>query len=299
MRRLVWLCAVALPLVTQAADEKKFTGDAKQAPGVNWGGQLVRATGAGAPDLKETNPAKARLGAERAALVDAMRNLLAQVQGIQIDGTKKMSDAMADDKVKARVEGLLRGYRVAGKRYYADGGVEVDIEAPLALLTEVVDPDPTPQQLIAAAPAKVEGKDPKAADPKAADPKAADPKAADPKAAAVAKAPEGDHATGLVIDARGLKVTPALAPRLLDAAGKPVYSVDSLSADARKSSGVASYVQSLEEAKKSMKAGDKPLVLKASKANGVDLALAEADVKKLIESDASYLSQGKVVIVLN
>ena len=292
MRRLVWLCAVALPLVTQAADEKKFTGDAKQAPGVNWGGQLVRATGAGAPDLKETNPAKARLGAERAALVDAMRNLLAQVQGIQIDATKKMSDAMADDKVKARVEGLLRGYRVAGKRYYADGGVEVDIEAPLALLTEVVDPDPTPQQLIAAAP-KAEGKDPKAADPKAADPKAADPKAA------VAKAPDGEHATGLVIDARGLKVTPALAPRLLDAAGKPVYSVDSLSADARKSSGVASYVQSLEEAKKSMKAGDKPLVLKASKASGVDLALAEADVKKLIESDASYLSQGKVVIVLN
>lgn len=292
MRRLVWLCAVALPLVTQAADEKKFTGDAKQAPGVNWGGQLVRATGAGAPDLKETNPAKARLGAERAALVDAMRNLLAQVQGIQIDATKKMSDAMADDKVKARVEGLLRGYRVAGKRYYADGGVEVDIEAPLALLTEVVDPDPTPQQLIAAAP-KADAKDPKAADPKAADPKAADPKAA------VAKAPDGEHATGLVIDARGLKVTPALAPRLLDAAGKPVYSVDSLSADARKSSGVASYVQSLEEAKKSMKAGDKPLVLKASKASGVDLALAEADVKKLIESDASYLSQGKVVIVLN
>lgn len=286
VKRLVWLCALALPLVVfaQGKDEKKFTGDPKQAPGVNWQGQLVRATGAGAPDLKASNPAQARLGAERAALLDAMRNLLAQVQGIQIDATKKMGDAMADDKVKAKVEGVLRTYRVVGKRYFSDGGVEVDIEAPLALLTEVFDPDPTPQQLVAQAPAKPPepAKDPK-----------------DPKTAAVTPPPAADKATGLVIDARGLKVTPALAPRLLDGAGKAVYSVDSLSADARKTNGVASYVQSLDEAKKSMKAGDKPLMVKASKATGVDLVLAEADIKKLVESDASFLAQGKVIIVLN
>lgn len=265
MKRLlsVVLLALAVGAFAQGKDGKDatFKGDPKTAPGVNWGGQMVRATGAGAPDLKASNPAQARLGAERAALLDAMRNLLGQVKGIQVSGDKKMGDAMADDKVRARVEGLVRGYKVVGKRYYSDGGVEVDIEVPLALLTEVIDPEPVQQLAVKADGAPVN--------------------------------------TGLVIDARGLKVTPALAPRVLDESGKALYSVDSLSADARRMTGVASYVQSLEEAQKSMKAGDKPLVLKASKATGTDVLLGTEETKKLLATNAGFLAEGKVVIVTN
>ncbi len=259
--RLPLLLALTSALAFGQAKEKKFEGDPKAAPGMNWAGQVVRATGSGAPDLKASNPAQARLGAERAALMDAMRNLLAQVKGVQIDATRKMGDAMADDRIAARVEGVVRNYRVMGKRYYSDGGVEVDVEVSVAYLTDLFDPDPV-QQL----PTKTEG----------------------PK----------DN-TGLVIDARGLKVTPALAPRVLDDAGKTVYSVDSLSADARKMTGVASYVQSLEDAKKTLKVGDKPLVLKATKANGSDILLASDDAKKLRDINAGFLTEGKVVIVTN
>ncbi len=129
------------------------------------------------------------------------------------------------------------------------------------MLTEVIDPDP--QQVVAT---KVEGE---------------------------------KSSTGLVIDARGLKVTPALAPRVLGADGKSLYSVDSLSADARKTSGVASYVQSLDEAKKNMKAGDKPMILKATEAKGTDLVLADADVQKLNSTNTSFLSEGRVIVVTN
>jgi len=259
--RLPLLLAIVPLLALGQAKEKKFEGDPKATPGMNWQGQTVRATGSGAPDLKASNPAQARLGAERAALLDAMRNLLSQVKGVQIDGTKKMGDAMADDRIAARVEGVVKNYRVVGKRYYSDGGVEVDVEVSVAYLTDVFDPDPV-QQL----PTKTEG----------------------PK----------DN-TGLVIDARGLKLTPALAPRVLDDAGKTVYSVDSLSADARKMAGVASYVQSLEDAKKTLKVGDKPLVLKAFKAQGADILLASDDAKKLRDINAGFLTEGKVVIVTN
>jgi len=267
VKRLLTLLILALPLVASAQaakdkDKDKFTGDPKSAPGVNWGGQMIKATGAGAPDLSVKNPAQARLGAERAALLDAMRNLLGQVKGVQITAEKKMDDVMKDDKVRARVEGLIRGYKVVGKRYFSDGGVEVDVEVPAALLTEVFDPEPV-QVLVGM---KVEGE---------------------------------KVNTGLVIDARGLKVTPALAPRVLDEAGKALYSVDSLSADARKATGVASYVQSLDEAKKSLKAGDKPLILKATKANGSDLQLDPADATKLLAANASFLAEGRVVIVTN
>jgi hypothetical protein len=261
VKRLTLVVTLAIPLGFAVAQEKKFTGDAKVAAGPNWAGQTVKATGAGAPDMKATSPAQARLGAERAAQLDAFRNLLAQVKGLQISAGKTMNDAMGKDEVKARVEGLVRGFKIVGKRYYSDNGVEIDVEVPLAMLTDVIDPEP--QQMLAT---KTEGE---------------------------------KTNTGLVIDARGLKVTPALAPRVLAADGKPVYSVDSLSAEARKSSGVASYVQSLDEAKKSMKAGDKPLVIKATDVKGSDLVLADGDLKKLNETNTSFLAEGRVVVVMS
>lgn len=267
MNRLAWLCALAIPLGAALAQGKDAKADPKAQPGVNWQGQVVRATGAGAPDLKAQNAAQARLGAERAALLDAFRNLLAQVKGVSVDGTKKMGDLMEKDEVRARVEGVVKGYKVTNKRYFSDNGVEVEIEVPLALLTDVCDPDAT-QVLAIAAPAEP-------------------------------KKPDAPPATGLVIDARGLKVVPALMPRVLDDAGKALYSVDTLSPDARKSSGVASYVQSLEDAQKSLKAGEKPLVIKAAKANGADLQLAAEDAKKLASINPTFLADGKVVIVLN
>lgn len=279
MKKLWWLCALAIPVGAAFAEGKDSKApkeapaapaapakDAKEArperppQGVNWSGQVVKATGAGAPDLKAQSPAQARLGAERAALTDAFRNLLAQVKGVSVDGTRKMGDLMEKDDVRARVEGMVRGYKVVAKRYFSDGGVEVDIEVPLALLTDVVDPDPTP--------------------------------------VAVAGKTDGDASnTGLVIDARGLGLKPALSPRVLDEAGKAVYSVDSLSAEARKSAGVAAYVQSLDEAQKSLKAGDKPVVFKAVKATGSDLQLAPEDAKKLASLNTGFLAAGKVVIV--
>jgi hypothetical protein len=262
MKRILWAVVLAVPLGVFAQGKDAKAAEPKPQPGVSWSGQVVRATGAGAPDLKAQNPAQARLGAERAALADALRNLLAQVKGVSVDGTRKMGDLMEKDEIRTRVEGLVRGYKIVNKRYFSDSGVEVEIEVPLALLSDVVDPDATQ--------VPPPGK------------------------------PEGDKSnTGLVIDARGLKVTPSLMPRVLDDGGKPVYSIDSLSSDARKQSGVAAYVQSLDDAQKSQKAGEKPLIIKALKATGADLQLAPEDAKKLASLNTSFLADGKVVIVLN
>ena len=261
MKRFV-LAIVLVPLIVIAQGKDAKADPTKPQPGVNWAGQVVKATGQGAPDLKAQNPAQARLGAERAALADAFRNLLAQVKGVSVDGTRKVGDLMEKDEIRTRVEGLVRGYKITNKRYFSDSGVEVEIEVPLALLSDVIDPDTT--QMLAA------GK------------------------------PDGDKSnTGLVIDARGLKVTPSLMPRLLDEGGKAVYSIDFLSTDARKQSAVAAYVQSIDDAQKSQKAGEKPLVLKAARATGADLQLAPEDAKKLAALNTSFLADGKVVIVLN
>jgi len=261
VKRWISVALLAIPVVcwAQAKDNKSPKPEA----GVNWSGAVIKATGAGAPDMKASSPAPARLGAERAAQMDAFRNLLAQVKGIQISAGKTVGDQMStNDEIRGKVEGVIRGYKIAAKRYFSDGGVEMDVEVPLAALTELMLPAP----------------------------------AASPKEEATAAKKSDKKTTGLVVDARGLKVTPALAPRLLDEAGKPLYGAEALSAETRKSQNVAAYVEGLDAARKMERVGEKPLVVKATKVDGTDLVLSADDAKK-IESGAQYLTEGRVVIV--
>jgi hypothetical protein len=248
VKRSLWMLALVVPLSTlaQGKDVKAaapVAAAAKPEAGVNWEGQILRATGAGAPDMKASNPAQARLGAERAAKLDAFRNLLEQAKGVQISAGRTVGDALASDEIRGRVEGVLRGFKVANKRYYSDNGVEMDVEVPLAAITSALGA------------------------------------ASD---TAIAVNTEGAKKyTGLIVDARGLGAKPVLAPRLLNGEGKPVYGPEALSSEARKSTAVAAWYKSLEDAQKSPLVGEKPLVVKAAQLQGSDLVLAEEALKKL------------------
>ncbi len=267
MRRSLWGMLLAVPLTAlgQGKEAKAPAPAAAEAarpasPGVNWEGQVLRATGAGAPDLKASNPAQARLGAERAAKMDALRNLLEQAKGLQLSAGRTVGDEMSRDEVRGRVEGAIRGYKVVAKRYFSDSGVEVDVEVPLAAITASLG-TPAPE---AAIPLNAEG---------------------------TAKY------TGLVVDARGLGVKPMLTPRLLDGAGKALYGAAALSSESRAATGVAAWFVSLEAAKKAALVGEKPLVVKATGLNGSDLVLSADAAKALAEVNTRFLAEGRVVIV--
>jgi len=273
VKRLVLALVVAVPLGAFAqgkqppsAPEKPKAGAQAPAASVNWEGQTIKATGSGAPDMKAANAAQARLGAEKAAKMDAFRNLLEQVRGIHVSSGKTVGDVMGQkEELRGRVEGLIRGYKITAKRYFSDSGVELDVEVPLAGISAAVN-----------APAAEGG------------------------GGSASLNTSGEAAnTGLVIDARGLKVTPALSPRVLSEDGKAVYSAECLSEAARKTQGVASYFQSLDDARKSALVGEKPLVVKASSANGSDLVLGSEDLKKLVAANNAYLAEGRVAIVTN
>lgn len=245
----------AAPATPAAVEAPRAT----TAPGINWEGQVLRATGSGAPDLKAANPAQARLGAERAAKLDAFRNLLEQAKGIQVSAGRTVGDEWARDEVKGRVEGAIRGYKVVAKRYFSDSGVELDVEVPLAALSAALIP------------------------------------AQD--AAIVLNAEGAKKYTGLVVDARGLGLKPVLAPRLVDAAGKALYAATVLTDEARGATGVAAWYESLDAARKAALVGDKPLVVKASQLQGSDLVLSAEGARALTEANTRFLAEGRVAIV--
>ena len=113
--------------------------------------KVIRATGSGVP--REEGPAivpeqqvisvptqgipgwgdvtaRGRLMAQRAALVDAYRNLAETVKGIRITGQTYVRDFVAEsDYVQTSLDTFIKGARIVGPyRYLPDGEVEVEIE---------------------------------------------------------------------------------------------------------------------------------------------------------------------------
>jgi hypothetical protein len=232
---------------------------------IDWDKRVITARGQGAPDLNAANPAAARIGAERAAEVDAFRNLLEALKGVEIKSGQTVGQAMAQDPaLRASVEGVVRGFRVTNRRYFNDGGVELTVEMPL---------DGKVAQLLLV------------------------PDAQQPAKAAKAGAKE--VGTGLVVVAKGLKLVPALAPRILDEQGHELYGPDFVEPGALRKNGIAGYLSSTQAAQGNSRVGPSPLVVKAIRSEGSDLVLSSVDAARLTDAqaDLGFLSEGKVIIV--
>jgi len=106
----------------------------------SWVSSIARATGTGIPP-QGVSAAESQLMAERAAKMDALRNLTEQVYGVQITATTTVRDFVTQhDQVTAQVSTFLQGAREVAKRQLSDGSIEVDVELSLNGLYQIVKP---------------------------------------------------------------------------------------------------------------------------------------------------------------
>jgi hypothetical protein len=246
--------AADAPAVTQKTEKGE----------INWSEKTITVTGSGTFSNSASNAAQARLMATKAAKMDAQRNLLETIKGVNVSSGAPAATVMATSEVRAKVEGLVKNFEVVDTKYFSDGGVDVVVRMQLdGSLAEALLPDAGSKQAKPAAPA-------------------------------------ANSNTALIVDAKGLKLEPAMAPKIFDESGKELFSSTLVAKDKVRDNGVASYVKSVDAAKADKRAGSKPLVLKASKrADGSknDIVLSAADAAQL--KDAGYLSEGRVVIVVD
>ncbi len=246
--------------------------------GIDWSSDVITAVGIGAPPPTAVNVAQARAMAIRAALVDARRNLLSELKGVAINAETTVENQITtSDVIHEKVEGMIRGSRQVGQpKYLSDGSVEVTVAMKRSDLANAVLPDagfvPAP------------------------------PTSATPPPPPPAPAP-GAY-TGLIIDARGLNATPAMAPKVLDDKDQEVYGASFVTRDYAVKHGVAGYVKDLEGAKKNERAGTNPLVVKgvsAAGTNKTDVTLSAEDAAKVRDAaqTQSFLSQCKVLFVID
>ena len=271
MLLVVLAALLALPMVALAGDNDGVVQKVGHGE-VNWTGKVITVTGSGSPNLKGgAVPAQLRLQTERAAELDAYRKILEIVKGVQVNSKQTIGAQMqASPEVSAKVEGLIKGMRRIDTKYYSDGGVDVIVQFPLdGSLTQAVIPSDT--KPVAAEAPKVQ-----------------------------AQAPGSQQYTGLVVDARGLKLVPALAPRIVDESGKELYDASKIDPVTLKSAGGIAYVLNVDSAKKNNRVTDNPLIIKAAKiAEGgkCDLVIAKEDAAKLDGKD--FLNKGRVVVIVD
>ena len=109
--------------------------------------------------------------------------------------------------------------------------------------------------------------------------------------------------SGLVIDARGTGVLPAMSPKIYDPEGREVYGSAYVSREWAVSQGVVGYVKSLDAARSSDRVKGSPVVIKAVEAKGVNkadlvISKADADTIRAVAQRQNFLSEGRVMIVL-
>ena len=123
-------------------------------------------------------------------------------------------------------------------------------------------------------------------------------------APAAPAAPRPGTVTGLIVDARGLGLRPAMSPKIVDQNGGVVYGPGNFTREFAVKFGVAGYSKNLEQAQQDPRVVGNPLEVKGVGVQGAykaALVLATGDVSSVKGADSSgkFLSNCKVMILID
>jgi len=267
---------------------------------VNWTQQVIRCTGVGGANPNLPLAAQ-RASAERAAKVDAMRNLLETIKGVNVSAETTVENyLLVNDVINTRVEGVIRNFRVVDKRYMSTLDVEIDIEMALtgSLLNTLLPNDfgggtlMTGGQILCPTCGQPwpEGR--------------SVPAGVSLVQASESTEPSANVFTGLIVDARGVGCRPAMAPKLLDESGNEVFGSKFVSREYATDIGMVGYEKDIGRARINDRVADNPLIVKGIKTfgpNKTDLVIGNADALKIHNAaqNMNFLQHCRVMYILD
>ncbi len=273
---------------------------------VDWTQQVIMCTGIGAANPNLPVSAR-RAGALQAAKMDAIRNILATVNGIYLDSETIVENAMiSSDVIRSKVQGYIRNFTIVDTRYMSTMDVEVDVQVDLkgniynfllpedfgggTLLTggrllcpTCMQPWPTgravPSGVILV-------------------------KSGNGTGTGSVPSEQNVNYTGLIIDCKGLGLRPAMAPQVMDENGEEIYGSKFVDREYAVDIGMVGYEKDLGRARMNSRVTDNPLVVKGMQVNGpnkTDVVISNADAMQIhgAASNGTFLQRCKVMFVLD
>jgi hypothetical protein len=235
---------------------------------INWTSGIVTAVGIGAPPEKFLGKPQARPMALRAAKIDAMRNLLEITKGVRIDSRTEVKDfAVENDTIVAEVSGIVNDARIVKQEYMSDGTAEITMQMEMnGGFSNIILP------------------------------------AAEAFKASSDTRPDNSNSvyTGLIIDAKGLGLRPAMAPKILNENGQEIYGTGTVSREHAVRQGITGYAKNIENAKKNQRVTDNPIIFKGLRIEGsgrCDVVISNQDASKLKAGSLSFLKECRVMFV--
>jgi hypothetical protein len=208
------------------------------------------------------------VAAVQGATQAARQGLLRLFDQVRFDATQMLGHAVRQAEVpRQELEMLVAHATVVETRYFPGGAVETAVQLPFA------------GQLTALLLPAVSSGTPDS----------------EPRTEAV-------H-TGVVIDARGLAIEPALFPKIVDERGQTLYAPQSVDREAAVQQGYVAYAKAFDQAPAQARIGEHPLVLRALRVAGetrVDLVLSDVEATRIRDYTATrrLVRQCRVLIVM-
>jgi hypothetical protein len=110
--------------------------------------------------------------------------------------------------------------------------------------------------------------------------------------------------TGLIVDARGSGLRPAMAPKILDEQGNEVYGSGYVSREYAVQIGVVGYEKDINRAKSNERVTNNPMIIKGLKATGTnraDIVISNSDAQRVLAAakNLNFMEKCQVMIILD
>lgn len=296
MKKIIWLVVALFMVCFAGAAGASAEGD----------GSVIQVDGYGAAPPALGNSPRGRMMARRAALVDAYRNVLEQIEGVNVDAETTVKDMMlSSDVVHTRVTGLVKGAKVISENPGSENGYRVTIQIPLygagSSVASAVIPQSTAAPVDFPAPSAIPSAPAPMAPIPAAPASPSVPVPSTPTVPVTMTATAGNY-TGVIIDCRGMGLQRALCPAIKTTNNSWIYGNKNFSYDTMVRYGLVSYVNNPAS---SSRAGTNPIVVKALKADGQDVpvnaVISLDDANRILAENqtAHFLNRCAVVFVID
>lgn len=257
---------------------------------IDWENGVIYATGMGVPNPTFETQAQRTYSAYQAAKTVAMRNLLQVVEGINITSKRTVKAGMLeDDTINTQISGKIRQVQEASRpRTMNDGSVWVTMKM---YMRDIISILVNNQQFQFSGGEMFQREESAASSME--------------KEEAEDAGYGGDESTlytGLIIDARGAGVTPAMSPKIFDPDGKEVYGSLAVEREFALEHGIVGYVKDIEKAKSNDRVKGNPLIIKAHRQGDSEsnLLVSEenAELLRKLDRSQSFLREARVIVIL-